>query len=395
MSSLSFNYKYFDLDAMRTLSFFIFFGIVLTIYGLVNYYLFVRGLQAFSVNQPMRRGFIVIFWTIVSMFIAGNILERTATSAFSEWIYRIGSFWLAFMLYLIIAVVLIDLVRIFNYFFHFLPEFSQLMKFRMGLIVFSIVSLIVIAGHINALWINVREIPLTIHKSVLGSPEVKILMASDIHLGALIGERREKRLLEIIREQKPDLVLLCGDLVDGEIAPVLRKKLGRHIQEIKTPLGVYAITGNHEYIGGISKTLPYLKSINITVLIDSIVTLPNGIQLVGRNDHAAGRGKNAPKPLAELLSGTDHTKPIIVMNHQPFNLQEAADNQVDLHLSGHTHNGQLWPFNYITEAMFELSWGYLKKGETNFYVSSGFGTWGPTVRIGNRPEVVVFKLKFD
>jgi predicted MPP superfamily phosphohydrolase len=369
---------------MRSITFLIFFSIVLLIYSSVNYYLYVRGLQAFSLNQPMKRWYIVIFWTVVSMFIAGSVLERTATSAFSEWIYRIGSFWLAFMLYLFIAVVLIDFVRIFNHFFHFLPMFSQIMKFRLGLIVFSMVSLVVIGGHINALWINVKEIPLTIHKKVSGSPEVKILMASDIHLGALIGERREKHLLDIIQEQKPDLVLLCGDLVDGEIAPVLRKNLGRHIQEIKTPLGVYAILGNHEYIGGIEKTLPYLQSIHIRVLLDETITLPNGIQLVGRNDHSAGRGPNAPKPLANLLSGIE-----------PFNLNEASDAKVDLHLSGHTHDGQLWPFNYLTEAIFELSWGLMKKDDTNFYVSSGFGTWGPTVRIGNRPEVVVFKLKFD
>lgn len=380
---------------MRSITFLIFFSIVLLIYSSVNYYLYVRGLQAFSLSQPMKRWYIVIFWTVVSMFIVGSVLERTATSAFSEWIYRIGAFWLAFMLYLFIAVIVIDFVRILNYFFHFLPQFSQISKFRLGLTVFSVVSLIVIGGHINALRINVKEIPLTIHKKVLGSSEVKILMASDLHLGALIGERREKHLLDIIRFQKPDLVLLCGDLVDGEIAPVLRKKLGRHIQEIKTPLGVYAITGNHEYIGGIEKTLPYLRSINIHELVDEMVILPNGIQLVGRNDHSSGRGHQAPRPLAELMSAVDQTKPVIVMNHQPFNLGEVTEANVDLHLSGHTHNGQLWPFNYMTEAIFELSWGLMKKGNTNFYVSSGFGTWGPPVRVGNRPEVVVFKLKFE
>jgi predicted MPP superfamily phosphohydrolase len=380
---------------MRSLSFLIFFSIVMLIYTSANYYLYVRGLQAFSISQPFKRWYIFLFWTVAFLFIAGSILERTATSAFSEWIYRIGSFWIAYMLYLGLAVILIDIVRIFNYFIHFLPVFSPIMKFRLGLGVFILVTVIVIAGHVNALWINVKEIPLTIHKKVTGSPEVKILMASDLHLGALIGERREKRLLDIIRDQKPDLVLLCGDLVDGEIAPVLRKKLGKHIQEINTPLGVYAITGNHEYIGGISKTLPYLKSINIKVLIDSIVTLPNGIQLVGRNDHSSGRGSIPRKSLAELVAGLDQTKPVIVMNHQPFNLQEAVDAKADLHLSGHTHHGQLWPVNFITKAIFEVSWGYLKKGNTNFYVSSGFGTWGPSVRVGNRPEVVVFKLKFD
>jgi uncharacterized protein len=376
-------------------TFFIFFIVVVSIYLASNFYLFFRGLQVFSLTPIMRRYFIIGFWTLVPMFLIGNILEHTYSSAFSEWVFRIGSFWLAFMLYFSLAVVLIDLIRIANYFFHFLPEFSSIMKFRLGLGVVILVSIIVISGHINALWINVKEIPLAIHKKVNGSPDVKVLVASDIHLGALIGERREKRLVEIIQEQKPDLVLLCGDLVDGEIAPVLRKNLGRHIQEIKTPLGVYAITGNHEYIGGISKTLPYLKSINIQMLVDETITLPNGIQLIGRNDIAANRQDNPTKRLSELVAGIDSSKPVIVMNHQPYNLDEAVVNKVDLHVSGHTHNGQLWPFNIIVRSIFELSWGYLKKENTHFYVSSGYGTWGPPVRVGNRPEVVVFKLKFE
>ncbi|HEY3372417.1 MAG TPA: metallophosphoesterase [Prolixibacteraceae bacterium] len=380
---------------MRSTTFLIFFSIVLIIYGSVNYYLFVRGLQAFSLSQPMKRWYIAIFWTVVSMFIVGNFLERTATSALSEWIYRIGAFWMAFMLYLMIAVVVIDFVRILNYFFHFLPPFSQIMRFRLGLIVFSLAALVVTGGYINALWTNVKVIPLTIHKKVSGSPEVKILMASDIHLGALIGESREKHLLDIIKKQKPDLVLLCGDLVDGEIAPVLRKNLGRHIQEIKTPMGVYAITGNHEFIGGINKTLPYLRSINIRMLMDETITLPNGIQLVGRIDRSGSHGPNTLKSLNQLLTGIDTLKPVIVMNHQPVNLKEASDAKVDLHLSGHTHNGQMWPFNYITQAVYELSWGLRQIGTTNFYVSSGYGSWGPPVRTGNRPEVVIFNLKFD
>lgn len=380
---------------MRT-SFLIFFSIVMLIYFSTNFYLFIRGLQALSFSHSIKRWYIPAFWIVASLFVVGNFMERTYSSALSEWVYRIGSFWLAMMLYLGLSVILIDLVRIANYFFHFLPQFTPMMKFRLGLGVFGLASFIVFAGHLNALWINVREIPLTIQKPISGAKEVKVLMASDLHLGALIGERREKRLLEIVQEQKPDLVLLCGDLVDGEIAPVLRKNLGRHIQEIQTPLGVYAISGNHEYIGGIDKTLPYLKSINIRVLIDEIVTLPNGIQLVGRNDYS-GRGfsGNGRKELKELMADVDRTKPVIVMNHQPYHLEEASNEQVDLHLSGHTHHGQLWPVNFMTKAIFELSWGYLKKENTHFYVSSGFGSWGPSVRVGNRPEVVIFKLKFD
>jgi predicted MPP superfamily phosphohydrolase len=380
---------------MRTTVFLIFFGIILAIYSAANYYLYSRGIQAFSIAQPYKRWFLIAYVIVTYSFFVGIIMERVASSAFSEWIFRVGTFWLPFMLYLLIAVVFIDLVRLANLAFNFLPQVTTQLKMGVGIAVFAVVGIVVLAGHINALRVDVRKVPLTINKKVDGNNQMRILMASDIHLGALIGERREKKLLDIINDEKPDLVLLCGDLIDSEIAPVLRKNLGKHIQDIKTPMGVYAITGNHEYIGGIDKSLAYLKSIHINMLLDSVVTLPNGVHLVGRNDRSAGHGANGQKPLAELMESVDHSKPIIVMNHQPYNLSEASDAKADLHLSGHTHHGQMWPFNYITKAMFELSWGYLKKADTHFYVSSGFGTWGPTVRLGNRPEVVVFDLKFE
>lgn len=382
---------------MRTFSFIIFFGIFFLIYFSINFFIYSKGLQAFSLSPGLRRSYIIVFWLVVSCFIAGEILEHTHSSLSGEWIYRIGAFWLAFMLYFSLTLLLFDVVRLFNYFFHFLPEMTQILRFRLGVITVAFVFLIVLTGHINALNTRVRTISLSIPKKVIGSREMKILIASDIHMGALIGENREVRLVSIINKQKPDLVLLCGDLVDGDIASVLRKNLGRHIQEIKSPMGVYAIPGNHEYIGGIQKTLPYLESVNIKVLRDKTIILPNGVQLVGRDDRDSRMmGYNSGrKSLKELMSGLNKTFPVVVMNHQPFNLDEAVNEGVDLHLSGHTHHGQLWPFNYITKAIFELSWGYLKKGSTNFYVSSGFGSWGPPVRLGNTPEVVVFNIKFE
>ena len=381
---------------MRAASFIIFFGIALLIYFTFNFYIYSRGLQAFSISPEWRRGYIVVFWVIVSCFVVGEILEHTRSSLVSEWIYRVGAFWLAFMLYFALTLLVFDVIRLLNHFFHFLPEMSQTFRLRLGLATVAFVSFVVLAGHLNALNTRIREISLTIPKKVNGNHAMKIVMASDIHLGALIGENREAKLVRIINSQKPDLVLLCGDLVDGDIAPVLRKNLGKHLQEIKSVMGVYAIPGNHEYIGGIAKTLPYLKSVNIKLLRDSILVLPNGVSVVGRDDRDNRQmgEENRRKTLKELMAGIDKTFPVIVMNHQPFNLEEAVAENVDLHLSGHTHHGQLWPLNYITKAVFELSWGYLKKGETNFYVSSGFGSWGPPVRIGNTPEVVVFNLTF-
>lgn len=381
---------------MRTTSFLIFFGIVFLVYFSINYYIFHRGLQVFAFSPVWHKSYVISFWLIVSCFVVGEIMEHTRPSLISEWVYRVGAFWLAFMLYLFISILFIDIIRLINHFFHFLPEISPEIKLRFGLTIVAAVSLIVLSGHLNAINTRVREISLTIPKRVLGNNQMKILMVSDIHLGALIGEDREKELVKIIKNQQPELVLLCGDLVDGDIGQVLRKKLGRHIQEIAAPMGVYAIPGNHEYIGGISKTLPYLESIHIKVLRDQTIILPNGIQLIGRDDRDSGRMGNARQlPLSELMAGLDKTYPVIVLNHQPFNLDEAVKEGVDLQLSGHTHHGQLWPFNYMTKAIYDKSWGFLKMGDTNFYVSSGFGTWGPPVRIGNTPEVVVFNLKFN
>lgn len=379
---------------MKPFFFLLIFIAFIGVYSFANYYLYSRSLQAFSITQPFKKWYLIAYILISYSIFIGLILERTASSAFSEWIFRIGTFWLPFMLYLLMAVILIDIIRIANHFIHFLPPITESLKLMVGVISLSVVTIVVLIGHINSMITDIKEISLTIDKNVDGVSNMKLFLVSDVHLGALIRERREKHLVKLIEEQKPDLVLICGDLIDSDIAPVIRKNLGKHIQEIETPMGVYAVTGNHEYIGGIEQSLAYLRTINVKVLIDSIVTLPNGVQIVGRNDRFAGQGENGQKPLDELLQQINHQRPIIVMNHQPYNLSEASDLNVDLHLSGHTHHGQFWPINYITQAMFELSWGYLKKGNTHFYVSSGYGTWGPAIRLGNRPEVVVFNINF-
>ncbi len=380
---------------MRLVSFLIFIGIVFLVYFSINYYIFIRGLQVFSVSSFWRKTYIFLFLIAVLSFIAGEFLEHTNPSAISEWIYRIGAFWLAFMLYLFLIVLFIDIIRLFKGFFHFLPDLSPSVKCASGLTILALVSFLILMGHLNAINPKIREISLSIAKPVNDGERMRLVMVSDIHLGALIGERREEKLVRMINDRHPDLVVLCGDIVDGDIGEVLRKNLGRHIQEIKAPMGVYAIPGNHEYIGGIAKTLPYLQSINIKVLRDQAVTLSNGVQLVGRDDIDGKRMANlSRKDLSQLLMDIDKSKPVIVLNHQPVNLDEAVKEKVDLHLSGHTHNGQLWPLNYITKAVYKLSWGYLKIEDSNFYVSSGFGTWGPPVRTANTPEIVVFNLKF-
>jgi predicted MPP superfamily phosphohydrolase len=166
--------------------------------------------------------------------------------------------------------------------------------------------------------------------------------------------------------------------------------------QIKSKLGVYAITGNHEYIGGVESAVKYLKEHGIKELRDTCVLIDNRFYLVGREDRDRPRFTGKPRhELSDLMQQVDRSYPVILMDHQPFNLDRTVDQGVDLQLSGHTHHGQLWPFNYITSAMYEISCGYKKIGQTHFYVSTGFGTWGPPVRLGNRPEIVQITLTFD
>jgi predicted MPP superfamily phosphohydrolase len=183
--------------------------------------------------------------------------------------------------------------------------------------------------------------------------------------------------------------------VDEDIEPVIRQNLGETLHLIKSKYGIYGITGNHEYIGGVEEACNYLVNHGVTMIRDSTITIADAFTLVGREDVNIHEfvGKQRKK-LADLMKNVNKSLPVILMDHQPLHLNDAVDNSADLQLSGHTHHGQLWPFNYIAQAVYEVSWGYKKKGNTHIYVSSGVGTWGPPMRTGNTPEVVNLKLKF-
>ncbi|HDP74761.1 MAG TPA: metallophosphoesterase, partial [Bacteroidales bacterium] len=164
-------------------------------------------------------------------------------------------------------------------------------------------------------------------------------------------------------------------------------------ERINAKYGVFAVTGNHEFFSNHQAKIEYLQNHGVNVLNDAVVTLAN-INIVGRYDrqsnYALGQTR---KSLSELMLNIDKSRFTIVLDHQPFNLNESVESRADLQLSGHTHHGQMWPFNYITKAVYEVSMGYTKKEDTHFYVSPGYGTWGPRVRLGNRPEIVVIKVK--
>ncbi|MEK6571677.1 MAG: metallophosphoesterase [Bacteroidota bacterium] len=384
---------------MRKRAFFIFFSIVLTVYGLINFYIFIRGWVAFPQDSSLRILFLVVFLIFSLSFIAGRFLERVALSWFTNALVWIGSFWLGAMVYFFLIIVAIDLLRLINFTIRFFPSFVtadyERTKYVTALAVIGLVALLVIAGYINALKPRIKTLRLTIPKDVNPTKALNIVAASDIHLGTVICKARLERIVEKINELKPDLVLLPGDVVDEDLGPVIKQNLGETLRKIESRFGVVAITGNHEYIGGVDEACRYLVEHGITVLRDSSLRIDDCFYIVGREDLSINRfaGKKR-KSLEELMASVDRRYPIIMMDHQPFHLEEAGNGGVDVQLSGHTHHGQLWPFNFITKKVYELSWGYKKKGNTHIYVSSGVGTWGPPMRTGNRPEIVNIQLSF-
>lgn len=384
---------------MRGMAIAVFITIALLIYGAVNYYVFIRGWQALPRVPWLRTAYAALFVLAAGSFVAGRFLERTACTDLTTAIVWIGSFWLAFMLYLIMSLAALDLLRLSTALFHWWPRAAAANYQAVKAVAFGLVlggtAAAVIAGHVNALRPRIERLEITIPKRAGPRRELRIVMASDIHLGTIIGNGRLEQMVGLINAQQPDVILLAGDIVDEDVGRVIRDNLGETLKKLDAPLGVYGITGNHEYIGGAAAAVDYLNAHGVAMLRDSVIMVGNSFYLGGRDDRSGQRFNGRPRrPLPELLQGVDLTKPLILMDHQPFELDKSAAAGVDLQLSGHTHHGQLWPLNYITNKVYELSWGYKKKGATHFYVSSGYGTWGPPVRIGNRPEIVKITLRF-
>ncbi len=381
---------------MKKIQMIIFFSIVLTIYSLVNIYIYYKGLAAIPALQNNRLIYSISFFLLAVIFIAAKILESRHSSVISDALNILGGFWLAFMLYGFLFFLLSDIVLL-TLKIPGIIRGENILHFRKWSFIITVAfsSLLIVGGFINAVIPVIKEYNITINKPAGEVKTLRIAAVSDIHLGSIIRKRSMKKLSAMLKDMHPDVVLLLGDIVDGEIGPVLRGDLLQYFNCPQCSNGLYAITGNHEFIGGANRTIPYIESKGIRVLKDEMIILKGGIQLIGRIDRDSYRfyGKERMS-LGDLMKQTDTSKPVILMDHQPFHLDESAKYGVDLELSGHTHNGQMWPLNYVTSKIYELSYGFLRKGNSNFIVSSGYGLWGPRVRSGSRSEVLMINISF-
>jgi predicted MPP superfamily phosphohydrolase len=239
----------------------------------------------------------------------------------------------------------------------------------------------------NIIYHSKRRVEITLRADV-GRP-LTIVAASDLHLGFGIGSRELARWIEIINLERPDAVLFAGDAIDSSTRPLWSGDYAAVLRRLDAPSGVFAVPGNHEYISGVEESLRFLEQAGVRVLRDSVAMIADGVAVVGRDD-ASNRGRAT---VASLTAGLPEGVATILLDHQPLDLDEAADAGIDLQISGHTHRGQLWPATWITDRLFERSHGALQKGSTNYYITQGLGIWGGKFRLGSRSEYLVIRVR--
>lgn len=342
-----------------------------------NIYLFRHSLTAISPLPLWAKCiFSVIFWIAAfSLFLSIGLRDTMTPDWISRTMYRTGSVWMAFLLYMVLSLIVLDLVRL------VVPALGEPFPYAL-----AFVTILLICGNINYHRPKTEHIDITLDKQY-GKDNLKIVAVSDVHLGHGTGPGTLRKYVDMINAQSPDLVAIAGDLIDNSVKPLLNRPFDKELARIAAP--VYMVPGNHEYISGIARCSEYLTRTGINLLRDSVISLPEGIQIIGRDD----RSNPDRLSLETLMSRIDKEKPVIVLDHQPYDLAKTDSLKVDLQISGHTHAGQMWPLTHIVEGMYEQGHGYRKWDHSHIWVSSGLSLWGPPFRIGSRSDMAVITIR--
>jgi len=321
----------------------------------------------------------------------GRVIDRMPLSL-ARICYDVGNSSIFILLYMVIIFLVLDLGRLCRVvpaaWLH--QNFYTTATLTIGLFVLFLLA--------NIQYNNKVRVPIYITTNKPLEKPMRLVMLSDLHLGYHNPKKELHRWVDLINGEQPDLVLIAGDLIDMSIRPLLEENMAEEFRRIQAP--VYACLGNHEYYTGEPQAQQFYRDAGIHLLRDTGEVV-NGLCIIGRDDrtnpHRKSLGtiiKNLPQlgeagggfPQSGEAGGGLYT---ILMDHQPYHLEQAERAGIDFQLSGHTHRGQVWPISWITDRLYECSWGEHRRGNTRYYVSSGIGIWGGKFRIGTRSEYVV------
>lgn len=290
--------------------------------------------------------------------------------------YEVGNSVVFILLYLVMAFLLLDIGRL----AHLVPRSWLYANGYTAVALAAVMVVVFVCGYINYMDKRRHTVDLPTAKPM--AKDVRIVLMSDLHLGYHNRRGELARWVDKVNMECPDLVLIAGDIVDMSLRPLKDEDMAAELRRIKAP--VYACFGNHEYYSGVDGASKFYADAGVTLLRDSVVGVGD-IVIVGRDD----RSNRHRKSLGALMRGVDKSKYIILLDHQPYYLEQAERAGVDFQFSGHTHHGQLWPISWITDAVYEEAYGPWQRGLTRYYVSSGMGIWGGKFRIGTCSEYVV------
>jgi predicted MPP superfamily phosphohydrolase len=379
------------------LVFTIFFLTVLVISGLVHWFLYARLVMALEITSvtglwPLRllAGFLSLSYMLARW------LVTVAPNWFAVALNWFASIWMGLMFCLFgLSVVLWILglpLRWTGVWGMLSPHHAVLNK----ILVTGVCALAILLGgwgtieaQLPARIVNVR-VPIKAINAELR--QMRIALVADFHAGVLVGERQVNRWVNEINRLEPDVILIPGDIIDHP--PERVTKLAESFRRLKAPLGVFASTGNHEYYIGLDKSLKFLEAAGMRVLMNERAVLPGGLIIAAVEDRTALQWKRAIPPVEEVLGEEAKTQPTILLNHTPNAAwaRRATTAGADLVVSAHTHGGQMWPISMITDLTYAEHHGLLSVGNGFLLTTCGIGYWGPPMRLGKPPEIMVIEL---
>ena len=369
----------------------IFISVFITLYGSLHFYAFWKTGRAFGFHKGLA--LFMVFMVICPILV--RVVERQGMESLARVLAYVGYTWMGFLFLFVAAAAVLDMVR----WVVFIGAYTlggPFDKWALSPKVLFLTALCVcvaggIYGLIEARWVQTEHIVITSPKITKEVGRLRIVQISDVHLGLIMGKKRLSRILNVVRGAKPDILVSTGDLLDGQIDGI--ENLAVEFQEIKPPYGKVAVNGNHEYYVGIERARKFCKTAGFTLLSNKIFDIPGVLVIAGVDDPAANRfGVYGRLTEKQLLSKVTKDRFVMVLKHRPM-LDEASKGLFDLQLSGHTHRGQIFPFNLIIKMLYPIDAGLLNLTNGAFlYVSRGSGTWGPPMRLLAPPEVTIIDL---
>ncbi len=371
----------------RLWRFVVFFGTLSALLGGTHYYFFVRLIEGPALGETWLRVGAIGCAFLAVLTPGGMIAARTLPRPASTWIAGVSYTWLGVLFMLLMALWVSEIPRLL--FASTIPE-PRLSRI-LALSVVALVGGAAVWGLFSALGrVGIERVAVRLPKLHEDARGFKIVQLSDVHIGPMLGRAWLERVVAEVNALEPDAVAITGDLVDGPVS-----RLREHVAplaELKAKHGVFFVTGNHEYYSGADSWIAELRRLGITVLRNERVELDGGLDIAGVDDWTAF-GKGHGPDLDAALAGRDEDREVVLLAHQPRQIDEAASRGVGLMLSGHTHGGQIFPWNFFVRLQQPYVAGLVRHGEAQLYVSRGTGYWGPPLRVGAPPEITLLELE--